>query len=139
VTRQVQVSAGGVRGLGYQMAGCPKYRRPVLVGRVEGRGEELIGAVASGHGWRLVALGIMSDHVHLFVKAHRSDLPSRIADPFKGSIWRRLQAGFAHLRSRLPAGWSRRCFAPTAVVAAQTVRRYVGTQNELLSRKERAR
>jgi len=35
-------------------------------------------------GYRMMALEIMPDHVHLFVKAHRSDSPSRIADPFKG-------------------------------------------------------
>jgi REP element-mobilizing transposase RayT len=84
VTRQLQVSAGGVCDLGYQVVGCPKYHPPVLAGPVEGRGEELIGANASGHGWRLVALEFMPDHVHLFVKAHRSDFPSWIADSFKG-------------------------------------------------------
>jgi putative transposase len=134
----VQVSAGGVRDLGYQVVGCPKYHPPVLAGWVEGRGEELIGANASGHGWRLVAREIMPDHVHLFVKAHRSDFPTWIADPFKGSTWR-LRAGFAHMRSRRPAGWSRPCFAPTAVVAAEIARRYVGMHNERLWRKERAR
>ena len=118
--------------------GCPKYHPPSWLARVEGRGEELIGANASGHGRRLVALEIMADHVHLFVKAHWSDSPSWIADPFKGSTWR-LRAGFAHMRSRLPAGWSRPCSAPTAVVAAQIARRYVGTHNERLWRKERAR
>lgn len=116
------------------MVGCPKYHPPVLAGRVEGRGEKLIGANASGHGWRL-ALEIMPDHMHLFVKAHRSDFPSWIADPFKGSTWR-LRAGFAHMRSCLTAGWFRPCFVPTAMVAAQIARRYVGTHNERLWRKE---
>jgi putative transposase len=138
VTRQLQVSAGGVCDLGYQVVGCPKYHPPVLAGPVEGRGEELIGANASGHGWRLVALEFMPDHVHLFVKAHRSDFPSWIADSFKGSTWR-LRAGFAHMRSRLSAGRYRLCSAPTAVVAAQIARRYVGTHNERLWRKERVR
>ena len=107
VTGQVQVSAGGVCDLGYHVVWCPKYRRPVLAGRLAGRCEELIRARASGHGWRMVALEIMPDHVHLFVKAHRSGSPSRIASQFKGFTSRWLRAGFPHLRSRLPALWSR--------------------------------
>jgi putative transposase len=120
------------------MVGGPNYRRPVLAGWVEGRGEQLIGATATGHGWQLVALEIMPDPVHMFVKAHRSDLPSRIANPFEGSTWS-LRAEFACLRSCLSAGWSRPCFAPIGAVAAQTMPRYVGTRDEWLWRKEWAR
>jgi putative transposase len=108
VSRQVQVSAGGVCGLGYHVMWCPKYRRLILAGRIAARCEGLIGARAGEHGWRVVALEIMPDQVHLFVKAHPSDSPSRIASQFNGFISRFLRAGFAHLRSRLPALWSGR-------------------------------
>jgi putative transposase len=125
VTRQVQVSAGGVFD-------------PVLDGRVAARCEELIRAKAAERGWRIVALEIMPDHVHLFVKAHRSDCPFRVASQFKAFISRRLRAEFPHLRPRLPALWSRSYFAATAgAVCAETVRRYIGTQNERPWRKER--
>ena len=82
----------------------------------------------------------MPDHVHLFVNAHPSDSPSRVANQFKGLTSRRLRAEFPHLRSRLPALWSRPYFAATVgAVSAETVRRYTGTQNERPWRKERAR
>ena len=84
----------GCTSLGYHVVWCPKYRRPVLAGRVAARCEELIRAKASEHGWRIVALEIMPDHVHLFVKAHPSDSPSRIASQFKGLTSRRLRAEF---------------------------------------------
>ena len=136
----MQVSAGGVHDLGYHVVWCPKYRRPVLSGPVRGRCEELIRAKAAEHGWRIVALEIMPDHVHLFVKAHPSDSPSRIANQFKGSTSRALRAEFPHLRSRLPTLWSKSYFAATVgAVSAATVRRYIDTQYERPWRKERDR
>jgi putative transposase len=77
VNREVQVTAGAGYDPGYHAVWCPAYRRLVLAGRVTGRCEELIGAKAGEHGCRVVALEIMPDHVHLFVKAHPSDSPSR--------------------------------------------------------------
>jgi putative transposase len=139
MTRQGQLSAGGVHTPGYQMVGCPKYRRPVLAGRVAGRCKEPIRAQASGHGWPMMALQFMPDHVHLSVKAHRSDSPFRVGSPFKGFTWWRLAGRVTHLRSRLPAGWSRPCFVAAGVASRQTVRWYMGLHNERQWREERAR
>jgi putative transposase len=87
-----------------------------------------------------MALEIMPDHVHLFVEAHRSGSPSRVASQFNGFTSRRPQAGFPHLRARWPAWWSRPYFATTVgAVPAQTVCRYTGTQDRRRWREERAR
>jgi putative transposase len=140
VTQQVQVSAGGVRDLGYHVVWCPKCRRPVLAGRLAGQREALIRGKAGEHGWRIMTLEIMPDHVHLFVEAHRSGSPSRVASQFNGFTSRRPRAGFPHLRSRWPAWWSRPYFATTVgAVPAQTVCRYTGTQDGRRWREERAR
>jgi putative transposase len=140
VTWQVQVSAGGVGDLGYHVVWCPKYRRPMLGSPVAARGAEPIRAEAAGHGWRMVALEIMPDHVHLVVKAHRCDSPSRTASQVKGFTSRYLRAEFAHLRSRLSAWWSRWYIgAMASAVLAQTVSWYTGTLNGRRWRKERAR
>lgn len=97
----------------------------------------LIRAKAAEHSWRIVALEIMPDHVHLFVKAHPSDSPSRIANQFKGSTSRILRQEFPHLRSRLPTLWSRSYFVATVgAVSAATVKRYIDTQCERPWRKE---
>lgn len=133
VTGQVQVSAGGVYELGYHVAWYPRYRRPVLAGRVAARCKGLIRAQASGHNWRIVAMEIMPDHVRLLVKAHPSDSPSAIASQFKG-LTSLLRVEFP----RRPTLWSRSYSAAT-VGAAETLRRYSGTQNERLWREGRAR
>ena len=101
--------------LGYHVVWCPKYRRAVLAGAVAGRCRELIGGKCAEHGWMIVALEVMPEHVHLFVKA----LPKR---------------------SRLPTLWSRSFFVASAgAVSAATVQRYIDTQYERPWRKDRSR
>jgi putative transposase len=137
---EVQVSAGGVYDLGYHVVFCPKYRRPVLAGPVKDRCETLIREKAAEHAWLIVALEIMPDHVHLFVKAHPKHSPSYIANQFKGFTSHVLRAEFPHLRSRLPTLWSKSYFAATVgAVSAATVQRYIDTQYERPWRKEKTR
>ncbi len=115
-------------------------RRPAPAGRTAGQCEELVGAKASEHGWRMVALEIRPDRVPLFVKAHRCGSPFRIARQFKGCTSWRMRAGFPHLRSRLPTLWCRSYLAAVAsAVPAQTVRRCNGAQDGRPWRKEQAR
>ena len=61
------------------MVWCSKYRRAVLAGPVSDRCRELIAAKCAEHGWRVVALEVMPDHVHLLVKARPKDSASYIA------------------------------------------------------------
>ena len=130
VTREWQVSAGGVYDLGYHVAGCPKYRCRVLAGWVPDRCEGLIRTKADEHGWRIVAPEIMPSHVYLLVKAHRSGSPSPIASQFKDLTSQRLQAGFLRLRCQLPGLRSCPYLAATVgPVCVETLCRYCGTEN----------
>ncbi|MEU8360019.1 IS200/IS605 family transposase [Nonomuraea sp. NPDC048882] len=103
----------------------------MLGGRVKARLEERIRVKAAEQGWEIVALEVMPDHVHLFVKPHPKNSPSYVANQFKGFTSHHLRAEFAHLRSQFPALWSRSCFVATVgAVSAETVRRYIETQYE---------
>jgi len=83
---------------------------------------------------------IMLDHVHLSIKAHRSDSPSWTANQFKEFTPRRLRAEFPHLRSRLRTLWFRSHFAATVGTrSSETVRQYIDTQNERPRSRERDR
>jgi putative transposase len=77
----------------------------------------------------MMALAITPDHVNLFVKAHPFSCPSWIASQFKGFTTWRPQVAFAHLRSSLPALWSRSYLAAVGAVSAQTVLWFIDTQN----------
>lgn len=127
----MRASSGAAYDLGYQVVWCPKCRRPVLGGRVKDRLEELISVKADEHGRGLVALEVMPGHVHLFVKPNPKNSPSYVAGRFKGFTSHHLRAEFPHLRSRLPALWSRSCFVATAgAVPGDTVRRHIETRYE---------
>jgi putative transposase len=131
MVRVVTAGAGGVYDLGYHIVWCPKYRRPVLTGPVRERCDALIRVRCAEHDWPVIALDIEPDHVRLFVKAHPKHSPSYIANQIKGFTSHVLRVEFPRLRSRLPTLWSRSFFVATAgAVSAETVRRYIGTQNE---------
>ena len=138
VTRQVQILAGGVCGLGYHVVWYVKYRPPVRAGQIAAVSEELIRARANGRGWRMMALEIMPRHMHLLVNTHPSHFSSRVANQLRGFVPRRLCAEFAHLHSRLTL-WSWPDIAAAGAVSVETVGRYSGTPNGRPRRKERSR
>ena len=131
VTRKVRRFSGGVYDLGLHIVWCPKYRRPVLCGRVAARLDELIRQKADERGWEIVALEVMPDHVRLFVKHDPKSSASYVANQFKGFTSRVLRAEFPHLKTQLPTLWSSSYFAVSVgAVSADTVRRYIDTQWE---------
>lgn len=123
--------AGGVYDLGLHVVWCPKYRRSVLVDEVAVRCEELIREVCAGHGWGVVALEVMPDHVHLFVRPDPKSAPSFVAGQVKGRTSRLLREEFPALRKRLPTLWSSSYFvASVGAVSEETVARYIDSQWE---------
>ncbi len=131
MVRQVTLGAGGPYDLGYHVVWCPKYRRQVLTGSVASRCDALIREKCAEHGWSVIALEVMPDQVHLFVKAQPKHSPSYVANQLKGATSRALRQEFPHLRSRLPTLWSRSFFVATiGAVSAATVQRYIDTQYE---------
>ncbi|MBG0851803.1 IS200/IS605 family transposase [Streptomyces spinoverrucosus] len=115
--------------LGLHVVWCSKYRRPVLDDRVAERLRELIERKADERGWHIVALDVLPDHVHLFVKHDPKASASHVADQFKGFTSRVLREEFPHLKSRLPTLWSSSYFAASAgSVSAKTVQQYIDTQ-----------
>ncbi|WGD45035.1 IS200/IS605 family transposase [Streptomyces cathayae] len=131
MTRKVRRFSGGVYDLGLHVVWCPKYRRPVLDGRVAERLDELIRAKADERDWEIIALEVVPDRVHLFVKHDAKSSASYVANQFKGFTSRVLREEFPHLRSRMPTLWSSSYFAASVgAVSAATVARYIDTQWE---------
>jgi putative transposase len=134
---EYQTSRGAAYSLGYHLVWCPKYRRPVLVGPVAERLRSLITEKAAEHEWTIVALEIMPDHVHVFVRADPEASPSYLANQFKGMSSRVLRQEFPALKRRLPTLWSRSYFVSSVGnVSAATIERYIDTQWERPWRKK---
>jgi putative transposase len=127
-----------VHDLGLHVVWCSKYRRPVLGGRVADRLEQLIRSKADERGWEIIAVEVMPDHVHLFVKHGPKASASYVANQFKGYTSRRLREEFPHLESKLPTLWSSSYFAASVgAVSAEAVQRYIDTQWERPWKKQR--
>ena len=83
--------------LNYHFVFIPKRRKKVLVGAVADRLQEIICEVCNEHRWRIIALEIMSDHVHLFLNVKPTDNPSQIMSRIKGRASHHLRQEFNEL------------------------------------------
>ena len=122
---------GSVSTLTYHFVWCPKFRRKVLTGRVPSRLRALIVDKARELYCEIVALEVMPDHVHMFLKAPPTHAPQHIANQMKGYTSHVLREEFAHLKSRLPSLWSRSYFVGSAgAVSSATIQKYIEQQKE---------
>jgi putative transposase len=122
---------GSVSTLTYHFVWCPKYRRKVLTGPVETTLRSLICERATELFCDIVALEVMPDHVHLFLKAPPTHAPQHIANQIKGYTSHELRKRFPALKSRLPSLWSRSYYVGSAgAVSAATIQKYIEQQQE---------
>lgn len=126
---RIAKNAGAVFSLKYHIVWCPKYRRDVLVGRVEKRFKALIRVKAKEISVVIHAFEIMPDHVHLFVESDPRWSVAEIVNRLKGYTSRLLRNEFRHLRSRIPTLWSRSYYAATVgSVSEDAIRKYIDDQ-----------
>jgi len=118
-----------IYNLGYHFIWCPKYRRKVLVDKVETRLRELLLQKAQDIGVTIETLEIRPDHVHLFAKSSPVDSPHFIVQQFKGYTSRILRKEFVFLKSRLPTLWTRSYYVQSVGhISEETIRKYIDGQ-----------
>lgn len=116
--------------LNYHLIWCPKRRKPVLVGDIKRRLEEIVRGVAGELGVEVLALEINPDHLHLFVSAHPQLSIPHIVKSFKGRSSHDLRLEFPELR-KLPSLWTHSFFVSTAGnVSAETIKKYIEAQSK---------
>ncbi|MBO3458192.1 IS200/IS605 family transposase [Aetokthonos hydrillicola Thurmond2011] len=119
---------GSVTSLNYHFVFCPKRRKAVLVNQVAARLQEIIFELVTEHGWKLIALEIMPDHVHCFLNVPPHESPSDIARWIKGRASHHLRQEFPELK-KMPCLWSPSYFvASTGQVSTEVVKRYIEDQ-----------
>jgi putative transposase len=112
----------------YHLIWCPRRRKPVLVGPVAARCQELIEGKCVEKGWEVLALAVQPDHIHLFVRVWPSDSAAEVVKECKGITSFHLRKEFPHLL-KLPSTWTRAYFASTAGnVSQETIQRYIDAQ-----------
>jgi putative transposase len=122
-------NCGAVYSLKYHIVWCPKYRRPVLEGKIAKRFEVLIREKAKELEIEIHKMSVSPDHVHLFVESDPVLCVAEIVNRFKGYTSHVLREEFDSLRSRLPTLWSRSYYAGTIGGASEAaIRKYIDDQ-----------
>ena len=120
----------------YHICWLPKYRYPILVGKVALRVRELIRQIAAANEVEIISGAVSSDHVHLYVSVPPSMSISKFVQFVKGASSRKLQLEFEEIRKRYWGQhvWARGYFVATAGnVTDDMIREYIrnqGTENE---------
>lgn len=113
----------------YHFVWCPKYRRKVLVGKVETRLKGLIKEKVAELDCKILALEVMPDHVHLFVQATPTIAPNSIIAAVKGYTSHELRSEFPELKHRLPTLWTRSYFVSShGNITTSAIKSYIEEQ-----------
>ena len=118
-----------VHFMNYHFVWCPKYRRKVIVGKIEQRVKELIRMKAEELGCKIIALEVMPEHIHLFVQGKPTQSPNLIVGQIKGFSSRMLRQEFPELKSKLPTLWTRSYFVSThGHISNDVIKKYIEEQ-----------
>lgn len=129
ITKRWKTSNKSVFNIGYHLIWCPKYRRKVLVDKIEKRLKELLYQKAKELKITIVKMSIMPDHVHLFVSCSPVDSPHFIVGQLKGFSSKTLRNEFHKLKSRLPSLWTRSYYCESVGhISEEIVKKYIDDQ-----------
>lgn len=128
--KNVKSTKGARYHINYHLVWCPKFRRPVLVGKVAERMQALLTEIADKWGFEIVAQEVMPDHVHLFVSAPPKYSPADLAKLFKGASSYALKREFPNEINKhiwkVGTLWSPSYYVGTAGhVSADVIKRYI--------------
>lgn len=124
-------ASSAVYNINYHVVWCPKYRKPVLTGKIKEFLEEQIETIAETKGYKILEKRVMPDHVHLFLEANPFDSPINIVKVFKGVSSLRISKRFPELREQMWRGvlWSPSYYVGTAGhVSTEVIERYIKEQ-----------
>jgi putative transposase len=113
----------------YHVIFCPKYRRPVLLGKIKDRLKEIIAQKQSEYNYNIIEIEILSDHVHLLISVNPKIGIHSVVTKIKGSSSRILREEFPELKSKLPTLWTNSKFISTVgSVSLEIIKKYIEEQ-----------
>lgn len=117
--------------MNYHIIFCPKRRKPVLMGEVKQRLDEIIREVCRENEVDVLALEIMPEHLHLFVSVYPQLIIHKFIKAIKGRSAHHLRQEFPYLK-KLPSLWTNSYFISTAGnVSNKTIQAYIETQSRV--------
>jgi len=113
--------------INYHLVWCPKYRKPVLVGKLKHLIEDTMRKVCKERNWEIMNLSIQPDHLHIFISAPPIFAPMFIVKVLKGAT-----AILAVKEYRFAKRfWSPSYYVGTAgTVTEQIIKKYIQKQKK---------
>ena len=116
----------------YHVIWCTKYRRKVLDETIQKRLHHLLCSKQTELDFRIRAIEILEDHVHLIIENNPKVPVTRTVGLLKGFSSRTLREEFPHLKSRLPCLWTRSKFISSiGSVTLEVVKKYIEDQKNV--------
>lgn len=126
---QIKRTGHASYNINWHFVWTPKYRRPVLVGKLVKRLVELLHQKTAELGGEIFDITLQPDHVHLFCSFPPTIAAYQIMYRLKSFTAHELRKEFPELKSRWPNLWTRSYYVGTAGhVSAATIRRYIEAQ-----------
>ncbi|AGL00300.1 IS200/IS605 family transposase [Desulfoscipio gibsoniae] len=122
-----------VYNINYHFVWSTKYRKKALTPPIEETLKAVIIDLCEGHGYELITMEVMPDHVHIFLSAPPKIAPAVIAKILKGASARMLFTQRPELKKKLWGGhlWNPSYYVGTAGdMSKETIQRYIETQKE---------
>lgn len=100
-----------------------------MVNGIDIRLKELLIENQQEHGYEVIEMEVMPDHVHLLLDVPPKKSIVQVVGRIKGLLAHTLRDEFPKLRSRLPMLWTRSCFiSSVGVVSLEVVKKYIEEQ-----------
>lgn len=113
----------------YHVVWCPKYRRKVLVGKIETRLKEVVQDTCDKLSVEIIEMEIMPDHVHLLLEVDPQFGIHKAIKQIKGVSSRILRQEFKELRTKIPTLWTNSYFVSTVGGAPlEVIKQYIESQ-----------
>lgn len=116
----------------YHIIWCPKYRRRVLINGIEERLKELIYSKETDYSFKVLAIEVMPDHVHLLLDINPRIGAFNVVTKLKGFTSKTLRSEYPILCRKLPTMWTRSKFiSSVGAVTLERVKKYIENQRNI--------
>ena len=118
--------------LKYHLVWIPKYRKKILDGEIRDYLKEVFEKIAEEYEFEIDKIGVMEDHVHIFMGAPPRYSPAQLVQIMKSISAREVFKKYPNLRKQLWAGelWNDGYFVRSVGddVIADVIRKYIEYQ-----------
>lgn len=116
----------------YHAIWCTKYRRPVLDDQMRQRLHHLVCCRQTEWDYRIRAIEIMPDHVHLVIENNPKVAIAQTVGKIKGYTSKVMRDEFPSLKSRLPTLWTRSKFiCSVGNTTLEAIKQYIEHQKNV--------